>query len=645
MAAKWHFVEQSQSAKVRNPVQGEFFASEAIEGPAEALVREGIQNAVDACRLLPDGTPEWPARVRIFLSGPDGAVAAAQLEPFGVGLWHHVQAAHNGLRTPPSEGNSCPFLTFEDFGTTGLVGDITQWQPTPGVKNSFFYFFRAEGLTDKTDGKGGSWGVGKYVFPRSSRANVILALTKRADDGKKLVMGSITLKTRELAGSWYTPDGWFGERSSANELVMPSSDEALVRTIESTFSLQRGHEPGLSIMVPWPDPEITFQAILAGVVRGWFHAILSGRLIVEIATPAESLTLDGGNLLKAIERCDSGTRTEMEPLIRLAFYYCVARDQAPGPILLSPPDPEKAPKWSQDMLSDDLRKRLSKDLASGKPLTVRVPIAVRFKSGARDTSHFDIALVRDDAVTAGRVTFLRDSIIIPEVKHLRARGVRALVVADHRQLANLLRDAEHPAHTHWNKDTSTFKEKYECGPSYLSFVQNAVARLVEIVDAGQPDEDRTLLVDYFSVSAPPEDVDDVRATRKRKKPDRPEEPITPPAGVPRAVAVSKVSGGFTVTRGAAAKRTPKLIRVRVAYDCRHRNPLTRWHKADFHFGKDGGIVIEDGATGIEVGECIENRLLIAVNDPDFAFTVRGFDENRDILVRVDPEFGNDDQAD
>jgi hypothetical protein len=52
----WHFRSLAIGEKTREPIQGEFFSTEAIHNPTEALVREGIQNSLDA------GT-ESPVRV------------------------------------------------------------------------------------------------------------------------------------------------------------------------------------------------------------------------------------------------------------------------------------------------------------------------------------------------------------------------------------------------------------------------------------------------------------------------------------------------------------------------------------------------------------------------------------------------------
>ena len=56
MIYSWHFNTKRPSDKERNPIQGEFFAADAISKPGEPLVREGIQNSLDARR---NGEKDW----------------------------------------------------------------------------------------------------------------------------------------------------------------------------------------------------------------------------------------------------------------------------------------------------------------------------------------------------------------------------------------------------------------------------------------------------------------------------------------------------------------------------------------------------------------------------------------------------------
>jgi hypothetical protein len=148
----WHFRPLAIGEKTHEPIQGEFFSTEAIHNPTEALVREGIQNSLDA------GT-ELPVRVRLFLASGQDAAPASRMTPWLKGAWEHIQANGNGLREPPSESDACPFLVFEDFGTRGLQGDVDQAFDEPGVKNHFFYFFRAEGRSGKSELDRGRWGI------------------------------------------------------------------------------------------------------------------------------------------------------------------------------------------------------------------------------------------------------------------------------------------------------------------------------------------------------------------------------------------------------------------------------------------------------------------------------------------------------
>ena len=69
MSFTWRFNTMRPSDKAREPIQGEFFATDAISNPGEALVREGIQNSLDA-RLNGE-----KVMVRIRVSRIDAAVA------------------------------------------------------------------------------------------------------------------------------------------------------------------------------------------------------------------------------------------------------------------------------------------------------------------------------------------------------------------------------------------------------------------------------------------------------------------------------------------------------------------------------------------------------------------------------------------
>src|SRR5688500_3999778 len=116
-ASMWHFRKRTPGEPTRDPIVGEFFATDAIKNAAQALIREGIQNSLDAA------LPERNVRIRLVLAKGEHALPASRSSRWFGDSWPHTSATGNGLREQPAESDACEFLTFEDFGTRGLQGD------------------------------------------------------------------------------------------------------------------------------------------------------------------------------------------------------------------------------------------------------------------------------------------------------------------------------------------------------------------------------------------------------------------------------------------------------------------------------------------------------------------------------------------
>ena len=100
------------------------------------------------------------------------------------------------------------------------------------------------------------------------------------------------------------------------------------------------------------------------------------------------------------------------------------------------------------------------------PMTV--PMQCRPKGKPVIDCQFEIFLQRDPSVSEGQITFIREGIIITDVRPRRTSGIRALVVIDEGPLASFLGDSENPSHTRWEKES--VKEKYVYAPAHLDYV-------------------------------------------------------------------------------------------------------------------------------------------------------------------------------
>ncbi len=631
----WIFKKQQPGDTTREPISGEFFATEAIRDSAEALIREGIQNSLDA------RSANQVVEIRIRLASGALALEPEQISPFVASLWPHLEARGNGLNDPPVRPDSCSFLVFEDFGTRGLEGDPHQWHPIDNAKNSFFAFFRAEGRSEKDSSSLGKWGVGKFVFPRASRASTFFGLTIPETTGRPLLMGRCILKSHNASGARCVPDGYFGEtqRIDGSELAVPVDEPKIIERFRHTFGLRRAAEPGLSLVVPWYDQSITPTELIEATIADWFFSILAGDLVVVVEDGNGTTRLDADSLAKVVVGLSGSTRERLAPLIELAQF--ARSEQGRMPVLIGAPDTVNSPKWHDAMMGDELAAELAQRLEREEPLAVRIPLRVKPRKAPDQDSWFDVFLRRDMSAGETRPVFARNGIIISDAKGRVLRGFRAIVSITDRPLADLLGDAENPSHTEWRPDSANFKERYRYGPGYLSFVKGSVAELVRLLQAAEADEAPDLLVDLFSLPSDPEPERPARPRPQGGSQPGPTSnpPAPPPPPKPARYRIQRLQGGFGITRGSADAPPPSELLVSVAYDVRRGDPFSKYDPADFVLLK-GGIQLAEKPRGLAVIEQAGNRLRLAVTDPDFRLSMTGFDENRDLIVRVTAKDGD-----
>lgn len=617
--AKWRFNEVSPRYKNREAMQGEFFATDTT---VRSLVREAIQNSLDAKRVEVTG----PVRVHIYVSGQKGEIPADRMKHYLDDSWEHFQAENNGLNNRPSVNEPCQFISFEDFETTGLNGGITQYHIGQGKSNPFYYFFRAEGQSEKSRTDRGRWGIGKFVFPRASRIRSFFGLTVRSEDNKRYFVGQAILKSHEIEGVPYTPDGWFG-KIGEEELGLPFDDTELMDRFCSDFALKRRDEAGLSIVVPYCENEIETSEVIKAVIREYFYPILEGTLHVTVSNPEHETVLERGSLIPVITGIGEDFMNELMPIVRLAYWATSVTEKEF--IYLQPPLLDSAPKWSDDLINEEDVVKLHESLQNENEIAIRVPVVIHEKGQPEAQSFFDIFIKRGQPSEDGRPIFIREGLIIPDVHCRRARGVFSLVVASEEVMVKFLGDAENPAHTQWQKDSSNFKGKYLHGPSLLIFVQNSVSELIHMLSEKSEEKDPTLLLDIFSIPMPSEGVD---RRKPKSKPDSGTEPEIPPIVIPpsqpKRYRVNKIDGGFSITPEDGGIGLPMMLDVRVFYDRRGGRP--KYSTADFRLEKEP-ITVE--VQGVE-HTCQYNQLLLKIIEPKFSATVKGFDEKRDLFVKV-----------
>ena len=541
----WRFRRMHQSEMNIDPIEAEFFSTEALGSLADALVREAIQNSLDARR------PDQRLCLRIRFARPDESLRGDHRDRYLLGLDEHLRHSHSGLSLDalPDRREPLSFLAIEDFGTRGLQGDPAQSHDlddsaTDAPRNDFYFFWRNVGRSRKQASELGRWGLGKTVFQAASRINSFFALTVRADDRRRLLLGQSVLKIHTLRNQRFYPYGYFGEFDEG--FAMPAEDEQLLEQFARDFALRRTDEPGLSVVLPFPDADITPETIVDSVLRHYFMPILAGDLSVEIDHQGGTEVLDAESSARLLSESSSASTAPLQGVFDLARWSIHVPPQEHA--RLAPPPEAAAPRWSDEALPEHTGRKLRERFNEGRPIALTVPVWVKPFGGRNVLSEFHVYLQRDDRLERADEHFVRDGITVTGVRAALPRGIRLIVSIRDRALSTLLGDAENPAHTEWQERSLKFKDRYHHGPFTLRYLRNVPKELVRVLTRPSEGRDFALLKQLFSLDVPTESDVTTRTADQDKAgagEDAGETEIAT-VGSERAIALQKLRGGFRI---------------------------------------------------------------------------------------------------
>lgn len=630
----WFFSMHRKGGLIDNPIQSAFFQNDEL-GSLGALVREGIQNALDE-KL--ENAKEVRVRIAIMCD-EQHSVEQSKLSNFiAEPLLKHIGARSNGLREENVETvlkeKPCSYLVFEDFNTKGLTGDADDDTLFEGVGNNFLNFFRGIAVTNKggeqqknKSSTNGKWGVGKDTFWIASKIRTIFGFTIPNDSPQKpLLMGRTILQLHALDSDRKEyRDGYYGEKDPDSDLMLPIKDEDIHSSFCKLFQLKRTDESGLSIVVPFitdaiknndtnKNNKITLKDdLIFEIINNYFYPILMNELIVEIkVNGTEEIILNSINIAEEIEKIYEATEGPdfkiLKDFVNLATEMISLEDTAFHAI-----DQDKLEKleWSSGIFEDSKLQDLIKAFNQWEPIFLMPNILVTPKTGDPIKSNFKIALIKKrDYDDQGSSRFIRQDIsILPKKSSLIA-----LTVIRDRPLADFLGKAEGPAHIDW--DARKVSAEYEKSPKLLSFVRSGPNELYKIFSTVNNEEDFNLFAPYYPVGT---------GLSPR-----------PPNGIskPSKVDVEKIDTGFKISQNANFKYSPDVemeLVVSVAYDTNHRSaPLTKYNQADFNLQR-----MKSKSKGLKNLDITDNKLSAQIKKRKFNLEITGFDQRRDLHIYAD----------
>jgi hypothetical protein len=642
---EWKFEEITPQTTKVDPSHLEFFSNEALGDTVQALVREDIQNKLDAKQKGFDG----PVRVRYHFSGRKDWLLEEQKAEWMKGLYEHLNAENcleelNLLvvkaQTP------LHFLVIEDFNTTGLRGNpLTTMDPVgEAERNDFYWFIRNVGRTGKKAGDRGRWGLGKIVYPASSVLRSFFCYSVREKGQEPILIGRSVLAIHNISGKEYQSEGYFAEFPDATYdcFAHPSSDESKIERFRSIFKIARTEDqPGLSLVIPAPVPNISFRGLVNAVIQNYFMEILRGNLEVEVSRDDTIAVINESTIDDVVVSFLGASEEESRRIrerIRFTRETFLLDSGSPDCFFCLRPPAASGKDELGDLFESQERLDQAKKLyRSGTTIALKLEVDIVKTANPENvvSTYFMVYLQRSESLGRADETFIRDGLTIIGEGQIRDQGVRALVLAEDHAMTEFLGDAENPAHTKWDNKTKHFRGKYKKGKMLLDYVRKSAAGLSTLLGRVENELLEDLLDDLFGIPEPlGKDAEDRVNPRKRgrKKP--------PKGGVARKRYLQtsrlEADAGFSVKLSPDAFGRPSRIVIRAAYEPDQGDPFSQYHPADFNFSDSSGSVIVETQNVQETARG-PNRMVFEPTNDDFLIRVTGFDRNRDLRIDVRPE--------
>lgn len=593
------------------------------------LLREVLQNALDARASATEPVQVRIARVSASSSFCSWLLPDDHLERLRQSLPHQKEP----IPRPES------FLVIEDFGTTGLTGTLDDPDKEGTGQNwNAFWFREGEGGKEHSSGNGGA-GQGKITYFSTSSVRTLFALTVRQDDQGCIVYGASSfLRDYEYGGHKCLRDSYWGapaKRDDDSPMAIPVYSDSTITRITEELQLARSkNQSGVSLIIPGAK-QFSYREAVEVIAAEFFAPILRGHLSVQIG----ETQISKENIVGLADDvlCDERAQ-ELNTCMTAGFrrFYADALVSSQENEVFSFPSIGSIADLTEQNIPAELLEKLKGDYDQGKRIAVRFTHPVKPKHSATAECTFDVHIATDDTLNQPEQTFLRKDLLIGEEPigggKIRQK-VRAITIIPDSPLSRLLLCAEEPTHLRWNTRLPRLEEYFRAGPSAVTLVRNAAAKLLELISAGERQREFKLLAKYFSAPG-----STARSPSKGKPDPRgnsiPITPVLPPPPKQLVNLTALVDGcrvNPTETFLAGTGRTPIQLTIEFAYEGLDRDAFAEYDPLDFDLADDnfqvemmGGVICARSLNIVEAR--VEKR--------DFELKVCGFDTNLRLRMRL-----------
>lgn len=632
LAACWGYIRPGVGRTGRSLSENNF-AKERRDW-LSILLREVFQNALDAKVASAEC-------VRVKLQNRQLTHEAANFMHALIPDQHidrfNSSVPHLKLSTPSSIMNC---FIVEDFGTTGLTGNLTNPEIDGSGQNwNAFWFREGEGGKEHGSGNGGA-GQGKITYFSTSSIRTIFGYTVRNGLMDQALFGASSfLRDYDFDSHKWKRDSYWGiwKGSAAEQIVTPLQNSDLIKSFCEHLGLQRTpKDSGLSLVIPSPKPIDTHQAIRIAIAE-FFVPIYRGDLVVtidDVCIERSSIVALANSLLDDKQARDLHTCTTKgyRDFLLQAVDKSTKNEVIDAKLVTAPN------RLTEANFEEAELEKMRDTYQSQGAIAVRFPITVKPRSGKEIICHFDVHLLCPFDLDQPEQAVIRRDLLIGEEPvgggKLRQRARGLTLINDH-ELSKLLLSAEEATHLRWNTKLPRLSEYYKAGDIVVAIVRNAMVKLLDVLTEGDQKRDFKLLAKYFT--APGSTPIQIKGKRSPNG-GNPSLPGAIPQPKAKILSMTPLVDGCQIrpaTANALYKTNlPLHVTAEFAYEGLDKDAFSEYDPLDFDL-VEKNFIIEGSGYSIEKQK--NNIINFLINDPDFTLTIRGFDQNLRLRMRLNYE--------
>jgi len=616
---KWFFSPQLPGQVETEVTQRDQFSNDEVE-LSETIIREAIQNSLDAAA-------DDPPRIHVSIRKQEESDGLEKTFLAGIldEQLKHARAAELDLSEVAFGSPSA--LLIEDFGTKGLTGSVSSKDD-----DNFSDFWRRHGKSHKTGKSRGRWGLGKLVYSATSQVGVFFGLTLRDGDSMPHLMGQTVLKLRQVDGHEYPPHAFLAhvdnEGDRLKEFPVPSKDPEEVNRYIKQFGVQRkAGENGLSIIIPFPNPNFKIEAMIGTAIANYFYPIITGQLTLQLG----GNDVDASNVRELAHQYAKDKFADIDALFDFIEEIYGLENSDIHVMRASWLDDGRL---GEDDFEPEVLDKIRERYSAGRLVSLKLPFMLTRKNGTKVDTFFSVYLKKPAELKKGMDLYVRGGLTLPGEEKFRDRKALGAMIADDEEACSFLGYAENAAHTKWVGSAEKLKQHYRSPNRPVQAIRQSLVQLYDLLSEEIEEVDEQALHSFFWVDEP-----EVKARSKKKPKKTPVAVIPPKEPRPRYFSISSITGGFSVVtpKDAAPERYPQTIKIEVAYDVAAGNPFKKYSPYDFKLGKGGGLQIAITKETSELVHAAGNILHVVVKKPPFRLNVTGFDDSRDVKVKLTRE--------